>query len=196
MTITLSYLECAWEKYNKKYFKGELRKPMFSIDNRKNRLGCFYNNIPRISISKYYDRSEKQFDETIIHEMIHQYIRQNNIKDTRPHHGAIFKSIAARINRDGWNIQTRCDLGNIGISSNKTKTYHVFCFPIRSCGKYMTIVVNANYVTKYRLHLLEHYPYHKYKVSNDPKYGVYPACRNLIRGKYCSKEEYVNFLEE
>lgn len=196
MIITLDYLAKAWEKYNVQYFDGALRKPRFKIDNSKRRMGCYHPSECMISISKYYERTEKQYDTTIIHEMIHQYIRQNNIRDTSAHHGKVFKSIAARINMDGWNIQTRTGCDEIGVVTKNNVTYHVFCLYIRHRNKYMTIVVNPNYLMEYKSKLGLKYPMCKYKESTNPKYGKYPQCRGGVRGFWTTKEEYENFFIE
>lgn len=45
------------------------------------------------------DFDEKFLNSVLVHEMIHQYIIQNDIKDTSTH-GRIFKSFMARINRE------------------------------------------------------------------------------------------------
>ena len=42
---------------------------------------------------------EKFIDSVLVHEMIHQYIFQNNIKDTRAH-GPVFKKFMTHINRE------------------------------------------------------------------------------------------------
>ena len=86
MKLTLLYIENSFIKYNEKYFNGELVMPTFEITNSKIVLGqmetkydMFYKKRFILRVSKYYDRTEKQYDETIIHEMIHQYISQKSI---------------------------------------------------------------------------------------------------------------------
>lgn len=46
---------------------------------------------------KDYDLSVREIDDTLVHEMIHQYIIQNGLKDTSTH-GLIFKGFMRKIN--------------------------------------------------------------------------------------------------
>lgn len=193
MKLTLDYINDAWEKYNKKYFNGELIKPRFAIGKTKNCMGRFtpsyYGSEPIIMISCYYERTEKQYDTTIIHEMIHQYIRQNNIKDTSAHHGRVFKSIANRINLDGWSIHTSTDFDGVGECLDKNKTYNVFVFKTDN-GRYFEFVANENYVAFFKLKMYKSGKVFKFFKSKEPKYGKYPQCRSAYRGFYVSLEYY------
>ena len=100
--ITISQLRVAHTKYNTKYFNGVLSMPNFVLGKHRSRLGHYCISKNEIMISVFFKRSEDDFMQTLIHEMIHQYIQEQRIIDTGPH-GRKFKSIAERINRDGWN---------------------------------------------------------------------------------------------
>ena len=112
MVLTIKFIENSFDKYNVLYFNGLLKKPIFKITNSKRRLGSLgtrylpFKNEYTLSVSKYYDRTEKQYDNTIIHEMIHLYIDQMGIVDNGSH-GRVFKQHCARINQYGWNL-SRC----------------------------------------------------------------------------------------
>jgi len=98
--------------YNVKYFGGSLCTPKFEISHSTRSLGRFKCNYrvglwakiaynETIIISNYYNRSEREFQETMLHEMIHQWQAETyGVAD----HGATFKRKAAEINRDGWAI--------------------------------------------------------------------------------------------
>lgn len=47
---------------------------------------------------QYQDISAREIDDTLVHEMIHQYIYQNDIKDSGVH-GKVFKEFMRRINQ-------------------------------------------------------------------------------------------------
>ena len=94
MTITIQYLKEMFDWFNQEHFDGGLEKPMFEITHVKYYLGQYHYKYNLwtdglaesvIRISDYFDRSEEDICNTLIHEMIHLYIRQNRIQDTRPH---------------------------------------------------------------------------------------------------------------
>lgn len=198
MELTISFIRESFHKYNKKYFKGELIEPNFSIINTKTILGRFKcrksvygEKIYIIEISKYYLRNEKQYDNTIIHEMIHQYIKQKGIKDNSSH-GYYFKSIAAEINRDGWEIYRCNSMENIDIANENKKPYHVFIYHDRR-GKYFLFAAAKSSVEMYKKFMQKYNYEYKYFVSFDSlKYGKLTACRSRIRGYYVTKADYDN----
>ena len=131
MTLTISYISEKFEKYNNLYFNGSLKTPKFKISNSKRALGTlcisrrlnFYGGYTKehtISISKYYDRTEKQYDNTLIHEMIHLYISQNDIIDNGSH-GRHFKAECARINKYGWDLSRTTDTSGWKLSEEAQK---------------------------------------------------------------------------
>lgn len=196
MELTICFIRESFHKYNKKYFNSELIEPNFSIINTKTILGrfkvrnTFYGSKSyTIEISKYYLRNEKQYNNTIIHEMIHQYIKQKGIKDTSSH-GYYFKNIAERINRDGWNISRCNSMEDTDISAENKKEYHVFKYIDRR-GKYFLFVSSKSSVDIY-INFMKKYKYeYKYFTSLDSmKYGKLTACRCRIRGYYITKDEY------
>lgn len=75
MQLTLSFIVETWLKFNEAYFMGRLHMPQFKIITTRRTLGlCSQKNgVMSISISNYYDRERKDFEETILHEMIHQW---------------------------------------------------------------------------------------------------------------------------
>lgn len=198
MELTISFIRESFHKYNKKYFKGELIEPNFSIINTKTILGRFKcrksvygTKIYTIEISKYYLRNEKQYDNTIIHEMVHQYIKQKGIKDNSSH-GYYFKSIAAEINRDGWEIYRCNSMENVDIANENKKEYHIFIYRTRQ-GKYFLFASAKSSVETYKTFMKIHNYEYKYFTSHDSmKYGKLTACRSRIMGYYVTKADYDN----
>lgn len=204
MALTLDFIREQFDVINRKHFNNGLLKPRFEITHVKSYLGqyhwkysydsrIFYDSV--IRISDMFDRSDEDITNTIAHEMIHLYIRQNKIRDTRPHHGMIFNSIADRLNREGgFHIARTDSVAGCGLR-NKTevKTYHVICYKTRN-GKYFQFVINKNYLNYY-INRIENNPYHFkdayiFTSTDDKRFAHYPACRNGVRGYYIEQKVF------
>ena len=126
MELTVSNISKWFDEFNARYFKSVLIKPSFRITKHKTYLGRYWyrRSFNRIDISVYYKREEKNYQCTLLHEMIHCYIDQQNIRDTSSH-GVEFKRIASYINRDGWNIRRTCSLSeyNVLTTSDNIECY-------------------------------------------------------------------------
>lgn len=112
MIPTIEYLIRYFNIYNARYFNSILPVPAFELMNAKHHLGQYLNPSiggHKIRITKAYEGAEVFFQNILIHEMIHYYLNFIGDKDKgwARSHGPNFKREAARINRDGWNIQ-RC----------------------------------------------------------------------------------------
>lgn len=204
MNITLDYIKRNFDKFNVKYFNGELITPKFKITRAKSYLGQLswkYINGERtnylISISAMFDRSDKDFCNTILHEMIHLYIRQNNIKDTRSHHGKVFYQIADRINQYGWNI-SRCEsTKGYKLTSNKKVTYNMVTF-IDGNGKYFLMRYNKKKESFY----IGRFMKYNYKgivwftSTDNKKYELFPECRTRCWALVITKDEYDELVRE
>lgn len=194
MVITIDFIKNSFLKYNQKYFNNELLTPAFAINRRKSILGSmswetnYFGETFTIAISKYYDRSAKEFDNTIIHEMIHLYIRQNKLKDTSSH-GKLFKSIAKRINKDGWNIQAYDSVLMAKSQYNTRQEIHIFITTFKF--RKFLFTCKKKYAPSFKSWLENNNKKFEYFVSNDgSKYGVFPMCRTNICGMYLNNEQY------
>ena len=218
MTLTISYISEKFEKYNNLYFNGSLKTPKFKISNSKRALGTlcisrrlnFYGEYTKehtILISKYYDRTEKQYDNTLIHEMIHLYISQNDIIDNGSH-GRRFKAECARINKYGWDLSRTTDISGWKLSEEAQKrldnklsnaTYSVFVYQMYDTDNTQFIfrVAKGKELTYYN-----HLKYTckaakvKYFKSNDNIFESLPTCRCRIRGRRIDKNDmvYKNYM--
>lgn len=93
---------------NMEYFEGKLLFPQFGLLHSYRTCGFFQYNKggwfdktlydPTISITDYYDFTEKQFKDIMCHEMIHYYLAYFGI-DRRCRHGKKFKEMAERLNK-------------------------------------------------------------------------------------------------
>ena len=121
MVANIQNIQLAFNKCNEKYFEGKLPIPMFDLLHSFRTCGycqCDYEqgwfsrtlyNF-RISMTDYYDFTPKQFEDILVHEMIHYYLAYFGI-DKSCSHGREFKKMTERLNGQyGLNIVTEVDL--------------------------------------------------------------------------------------
>ena len=204
MALTLGFIKEQFDVINRKHFNNELLTPRFEITHVKSYLGQYhwkYSHDSRIfidsviRISDMYERSDADIRNTVAHEMIHLYIRQNKIKDTRPHHGRVFNSIADRLNKEGgFNIARTNSVEGCGLRDKReVKTYYVACFKTKD-GKYFQFVINKNYIDYYINRLQSYSSFYKdpyfFTSTDDKRFAHYSSCRKSIRGFYISEEVF------
>lgn len=108
MIPTISYMQQAFERYNKLCFKGQLTPPRFKLSRSRSQLGWMkYMRTRRlmrvtktdytIALSVCYDLPTDELDDVLIHEMIHYYIAVKGLRDNAPH-GALFRQLMNEIN--------------------------------------------------------------------------------------------------
>lgn len=110
MNITIPYIRQKFEEFNQQMFAGKLPLLPIKLSNAKTFLGmcCFKTRKNKNGIAEHYDFSlrmntridltEQEFEDTLIHEMIHYYILYFKLKDTAPH-GQLFQEIMNGINK-------------------------------------------------------------------------------------------------
>lgn len=121
MVANLHNMQLAFDECNEKYFEGKLPIPMFDLLHSFRTCGycqCDYEqgwfsrtlyNF-RISMTDYYDFTPKQFEDILVHEMIHYYLAYFGI-DKSLSHGREFKKMAKRLNQTyGLNITKTLDI--------------------------------------------------------------------------------------
>ena len=208
--LSIKMLSENFDVINELYFNNELQKPKFEITHVKGYLGQYeyrysYNNDKIFSksiirISDRYDRTDNDIVNTLAHEMIHLYIRQNKIKDTRPHHGKVFYSVANRLNREGgFNISRTDSVEGCGLRNKTDKVYYVGCFYSGRAKKYFRFAMNKNYI-QYFIKCFEYYPHHYvkpiiFKTTDDKTFANYTECRKSVRGWYVEEFDYNYHLE-
>ena len=105
---------------NMEYFEGKLLFPQFGLLHSYRTCGYFQYTKggwfdktlydPKISITDYFDFTEKQFKDIMVHEMIHYYLAYIGV-DKRCRHGKEFKKMAEKLNkRFHLNITKRLDI--------------------------------------------------------------------------------------
>ena len=210
MALTLDFIREQFNVINRKHFNSELLTPRFEITHVKSYLGqyhwvysydeyIFCDSV--IRISDMFDRTDEDIINTIAHEMIHLYIRQNKIRDTRPHHGRVFYSIADRLNREGgFHIARTDSVDGCGLrDKSKKETYYIACFKSRGSGKCFQFAINKNYLNYYFKRFETYSSYYQnafvFTSTDDKKYAHYTKCRKSVRGYYIDFDEF-NKLRE
>ncbi len=91
-------------RYNTLYFDDELPIPEFGMIHGFRTLG-FFSTWPspegrrvKIEISDFYDYTEKQYRDILVHEMLHLFLFCTG-RDTKVHHGLEFHQMADYLNR-------------------------------------------------------------------------------------------------
>lgn len=208
MKLTIEFIERNFNEFNGKFFSGKLKTPVFEINKTRACLGmcCWKNKVNtkgkvigrfnyRIKISEYFDRSETDYINTILHEMIHLYIRQNNLASDSEHHGKTFKRIAARINEHGYNVKCSDSCAGLGLTNNDT-VFFMTSFMDRS-GRYYIIRYNPKHLEyfRYNFELSGFTKIIWFTSTDDKKYGHLPICRKRAGGMMITEGEY-NELKE
>lgn len=176
--ITTALIAEWFEGFNWAYFDNKLKTPKFELCNTKTILGQYVGREKKIRVSTYYDATEKQYKNTLLHEMVHLWQHQTMQADylglqrgqkRRSVHGDSFKRMAAVINRDGWDIERtgthgkRAEDTKAKSRGDRTVRYLVtwknqknikcFCF------------ISAAHVFSCMQYVTEHYPENYYDVK-------------------------------
>ena len=121
MVANLDNMLITFDECNMKYFEGKLPIPMFDLLHSFRTCGYFHCDYEQvwfskklynfcISITDYYDFTPTQFEDILVHEMIHYYLAYFGI-DKSCSHGREFKKMAKRLNQTyGLNITKTLDI--------------------------------------------------------------------------------------
>ena len=131
MIITVDILEEKFEEYNKLYFGGRLLWPddfyLFKSFRVYGRFSCSSHspgsrlrNV-KIGISMYYDWTEEQLRDVLVHEMLHYKLeRSKNVE--KKMHGPRFLKAAAEMNEKyGLNIEVHPTFKGLKVSDAAPK---------------------------------------------------------------------------
>ncbi|MCI6489177.1 MAG: SprT-like domain-containing protein, partial [Prevotella sp.] len=138
-----------------------------------------------IRISTYYECSEREYQETLLHEMIHYYIAYKNISDTSSH-GKVFRQIMQQLNNEhGWNITITSSMHNHKLTPVQRKItvanyFLVLAIELDDGGRMFT-VVNKKAIRKVydALRNCRNIVNHRWYVSLDPYFLGFPCVRSL-----------------
>ena len=111
MKLTTTWMAANFAKFNRKYFNAGLPTPRFIIVDSEVFLGqCGAKNWRSMNpdfylkLSCHTERSEYQYQCTLLHEMIHLYWQSKG--EWKVRHGDKFVEMALRFRKLGWNVST------------------------------------------------------------------------------------------
>ncbi len=208
MELTAKMLREWFVQFNAEYFENKLPLPQLTVSNARTQLGQFRCRRVRkglfrgyeltgfaIKVSDYYQLSERDYQQTLLHEMIHYYIAITGVKDSSPH-GRLFHQLAQHINEQGgWQITVSERRRNLAVRQENARRQSLLLLLRTTDQRYYLSVVNPNY-RNYVGCQAERSPqiadYH-FVVSSDSQYTSWTQCRSL-RGCRITQEEYQKLM--
>nr|WP_028896845.1 SprT-like domain-containing protein [Prevotella sp. HUN102] len=202
MEITIDYLQQAFSKYNALMFEGKLPLPVLKLSKARTHLGQIAYKRRKswmktklydftISVSTYYNLSQAEIDDVMIHEMIHYYIVFMGIKDTSSH-GLVFRKMMSEINRKyGRHLSISAKtMGMETTAPPKLSAYLVLALEMKDGTRYLSSV-NPSFARKLSLSLsrIPNLASHSWYTSSDSFFQNMPRVRSF-RGRKVSKEVF------
>lgn len=209
MIVTVEWMEEWFRRFDHDYFGGKLPVPELGLTRAKTRLGQLaYKRAIRwgrtklydfkLSMSTYYDMTDRQAKSVLLHEMIHYIIGFTGLKDTAPH-GIVFRGMMDNLNRKyGWDIRVMTSTKGWKVSERveerqKTKglqTYLMLAIEMQD-GKHYLSRVNPSFARRIesKLSLVRELRSHRWYTTQEPYFEDYPQVRSL-RGRRISKSDF------
>ncbi len=198
-----------FRRFDHDYFGGKLPVPELGLTRAKTRLGQLaYKRATRwgrtklydfkLSMSTYYDMTDRQAKSVLLHEMIHYIIGFTGLKDTAPH-GIVFRGMMDNLNRKyGWDIRVMTSTKGWKVSGRveerqKAKgpqTYLMLAIEMQD-GKHYLSRVNPSFARRIesKLVLVRELRSHRWYTTHEPYFEDYPQVRSL-RGRRISKSDF------
>lgn len=198
-----------FRRFDHDYFGGKLPVPELGLTRAKTRLGQLaYKRATRwgrtklydfkLSMSTYYDMTDRQAKSVLLHEMIHYIIGFTGLKDTAPH-GIVFRGMMDNLNRKyGWDIRVMTSTKGWKVSEQveerqKAKgpqTYLMLAIEMQD-GKHYLSRVNPSFARRIesKLVLARELRSHRWYTTQEPYFEDYPQVRSL-RGRRISKSDF------
>ena len=186
MKISIDWIKNNFTFFNNKYFEGNLPVPKFQCadigsgklglyelpgaqyDKRTGKITKVVNN-GILTINSRFDRGEKDFQETLLHEMIHEYIYLVKRFVPKNLHGEMFMEAAKPMIADGFNIAESGEVNgenqeqqqqqnNQNYNKNqKRRTESVLCVVYKAQGpdyNYFFCRVEPSQIQQFKQHLM------------------------------------------
>ena len=209
MIVTVEWMEEWFRRFDHDYFGGKLPVPELGLTRAKTRLGQLaYKRATRwgrtklydfkLSMSTYYDMTDRQAKSVLPHEMIHYIIGFTGLKDTAPH-GIVFRGMMDNLNRKyGWDIRVMTSTKGWKVSERveerqKAKgpqTYLMLAIEMQD-GKHYLSRVNPSFARRIesKLVLVRELRSHRWYTTQEPYFEDYPQVRSL-RCRRISKSDF------
>lgn len=155
MRPTVRFVQERFDYYNKLCFEGKLPMPPIGINNRATSAGLTHFQIKRnlfgkksyeniwIEISARLDLPQEEFDNTIVHEMIHYYILHNNLQDDSPH-GHLFRAKMKELNEKyGLKISIKFKPSDDLLINTASTTRYIFVGELKDGRTAMSVVARS-----------------------------------------------------
>ena len=192
MIVTIEWMEEWFRRFDQEYFGGKLPVPELGLTHAKTRLGQLaYKRASRwgrtklydfkLSMSTYYDMTDKQAKSVLLHEMIHYIIGYTGLKDTSAH-GVVFK---------GWKVSET-------VKSRKEKKgpqiYLMLAIEMND-GRHYLSRVNPSFARRIenQLKTVREVVSHQWYTTMENYFEDYPQVRSL-RGRRISKADFGKLL--
>ena len=198
-----------FRRFDHDYFGGKLPVPELGLTRAKTRLGQLaYKRATRwgrtklydfkLSMSTYYDMTDRQAKSVLLHEMIHYIIGFTGLKDTAPH-GIVFRGMMDNQNRKyGWDIRVMTSTKGWKVSEwaeerQKAKgpqIYLMLAIEMQD-GKHYLSRVNPSFARRIesKLALVRELRSHRWYTTQEPYFEDYPQVISL-RGRRISKSDF------
>lgn len=198
-----------FRRFDHDYFGGKLPVPELGLTRAKTRLGQLaYKRATRwgrtklydfkLSMSTYYDMTDRQAKSVLLHEMIHYIIDFTGLKDTAPH-GIVFRGMMDNLNRKyGWDIRVMTSTKGWKVSERveerqKAKgpqTYLMLAIELKD-GKFYLSRVNPGFARRIekQLPMVRELRSHRWYTTQESYFEDYPQVRSL-RGRRITKDDF------
>lgn len=209
MQIDKEWLGAWFDRFNHDYFGSRLPRPRLSVGRSRTRLGTMSfkrrsslwharRTDYSIRVSNYYDMSERQFQNVLLHEMIHYSIAYEGLKDTSPH-GQLFRSRMQALNdKYGWEITVMTSVRGMSVAAGMaTKRRYLVLALVLNTGDRLLTVVNPRYASRLERSLLMAFGVqsHAWYTSQDNYFSLFPRVRTL-RGRRVPTSLYKQKIRE
>lgn len=213
MIVTIEWMEEWFWRFDQEYFGGKLPVPELGLTHAKTRLGQLaYKRASRwgrtklydfkLSMSTYYDMTDKQAKSVLLHEMIHYIIGYTGLKDTSAH-GIVFKGLMDKLNSQyGWDIRVSTSTKGWKVSetvkSRKEKKgpqiYLMLAIEMND-GRHYLSRVNPSFARRIenQLKTVREVVSHQWYTTMENYFEDYPQVRSL-RGRRISKADFGKLL--
>ena len=146
MTPDIKFTETAFRHFNSLIFNGELPEPRFVTTRARTFRGKLCYRISRsflrtkahdfeMRLSTGFDLPREEWEDVVIHEMIHLFIAHRKLRDSSPH-GPVFRKLMADINRShGRHIVVSARATEEQTEADKRIRGHYLCLAKFSDGR-------------------------------------------------------------
>ncbi len=202
-----------FRRFDHDYFGGKLPVPELGLTRAKTRLGQLsFKRATRwgrtkyydfkLSMSTYYDMTDRQAKSVLLHEMIHYIIGYTGLKDTSSH-GIVFRGMMDNLNRKyGWDIRVMTSTKGWKVSEQVVarkeakgpQTYLVLAIEMAD-GKHYLSRVSPRFARSLekQVQSVREVSAHRWYTTQEPYFDDYPQVRSL-RGRRISKSDFDKLL--